>query len=756
MAMKIVLKVRGKLLLPILSVVFLGILGLLLFTYMESSALLEKEIGNGIQRESEAASRAMQEWIEGRKRDMQNWARNSGYLRFLEGDEDAFPEAMRTLSGKLTDFSYYEAVNLLDSSGKVVAGGEQATVGIDLADREYFQQAVKGEVVISEALKSRVSGKPIFVIAVPVRSDEARILGVLIGVIKLDQMTSTFIDKVKIGANGYAFVLDNKGLVLGHPDQTFIMQLNVADTDFGKVALERQNGQYKYWFAQQSQWKMMGFNEIPATGWIVAVTAPLTELLLPLEKVRNYALLGGVVVLLLVALVIFYFVGKVTRVLGDAVTHLKELAEGDVDREVAVQALKINDELGDMARGFKAMVDAQRVRAELAKAIAGGDLTREVQVASDKDRLGLALDEMVKSLNDIMGQIGAAAEQVQSGSGQVSESSQALSQGATEQASSLEEITSSVTEISSQTRTNAENASQASRLASQARDAATEGDREMKNMVAAMQDINQSSQAISKIIKVIDEIAFQTNLLALNAAVEAARAGQHGKGFAVVAEEVRNLASRSAKAAQETAQLIEGSVVKVGKGSEIAAQTAESLQQIVDKAARVADLVAEIAAASDEQAKGVNQINIGLGQIDQVTQQNTANAEETASASEELSSQAVEMRRLVGRFRLHRNEMRAVNAPRLALVNRNGNRAPQLPPSTSSSPSSASGRKEEKPRAQAQARQVRSTASARPASEGAWAAGGNQNGAGGAAKSAAEVIRPEDVIALDDDEFGRY
>jgi methyl-accepting chemotaxis protein len=749
--MKMRLKVRGKLLLPIISVVFVGILGLLSFSYLESSTLLETQIREGIIRESEAASRAMEDWVEGRKTDLVNWARNSGYHRLFAGEPGGFEDSMHTLAGKMADFSYFESVNLMDLSGRVVASGDPGRLGLDLSDRDYFKKAAAGEVASSKPLLSKVSGNPVFVISAPVKGPDGRVEGVLAGVFKIDRLTGIFIDGIKIGDNGYAYVLDSDGLVIGHPNKDFIMKLNVADTDFGKVMLQEKNGYYKYWFEQQSQWKMMGFNEVPATGWVVAVTAPLTELLAPLVLVRDLTMVGGLVTVLLAGLVIFFFVGKVTKVLGDSVTHLKELAEGNVDREVPQAHLGSHDELGDLACGFQAMVETQRSRAELAQAIAAGDLTRRVQVASDKDRLGKALEEMVRSLNDILGQINAAAEQVRDGSVQVSESSQALSQGATEQASSLEEITSSVTQISSQTRTNAENASQANQLASQARDAAREGDREMQEMVGAMEDINQSSQAISKIIKVIDEIAFQTNLLALNAAVEAARAGSHGKGFAVVAEEVRNLASRSAKAAQETAQLIEGSVAKVGKGGDMAGQTAESLRQIVEKITRVADLVADIAAASEEQAKGVGQINIGLSQIDQVTQQNTANAEETASASEELSSQAVEMRRLVSRFRLSREEARNMGVPRAITSGATRGRAPQLPPAQ---PRSA-GKTAPAP--------ARRSGGQRPASEGAWGAApyGNGaapsgNGAAQARQGKAEVIQPEDVIALDDDEFGRY
>lgn len=262
---------------------------------------------------------------------------------------------------------------------------------------------------------------------------------------------------------------------------------------------------------------------------------------------------------------------------------------------------------------------------------------------------------IVGELRRLSGVIDESSTQLASAIGQISANSQVLAEGASEQAASLQETSASLEEMSSMTKRNAENAVKANELARQARTAADQGAADMQDMSVAMESIKTSSDDIAKIIKTINEIAFQTNILALNAAVEAARAGEAGMGFAVVADEVRNLAQRSAQAAKETAAKIEGAIAKTANGVEISTKVAQVLNDIVAKARQVDELVAEVATASREQTNGILQINTAVTQMDKVTQSNASNAEESASAGEELTGQAeslkavaVELQELVG------------------------------------------------------------------------------------------------------------
>lgn len=280
------------------------------------------------------------------------------------------------------------------------------------------------------------------------------------------------------------------------------------------------------------------------------------------------------------------------------------------------------------------------------------DLDRADEYQGDFLAISHALNTIVESLNKVIMDIRDGAEQVTSDLSQISVSTQSQAQGVTEQASSIEELTASISEIADQTKQTALNANNAKEVTKVVMDNAEKGNRQMIQMQKSMTAINQSSAGISKIIKVIDDIAFQTNILALNAAVEAARAGQHGRGFAVVAEEVRTLAARSSEAAKQTTVLIEGSITKAQEGTKIADDTAVALNDIVGGIEKVTVLVSNIANATNEQATAISQFNTGIDQVAQVIQQNSATAEESAAASQELFGQAERLKQSISQFEL--------------------------------------------------------------------------------------------------------
>jgi methyl-accepting chemotaxis protein len=558
----------------------------------------------------------------------------------IEGKESPqWQQAYQMLDGFVPSYSDrfgIEAVFITDTEGTIIYATKafkSALEGANIAQRNYFRTAVNGTQNISEFMYSGVIDNHFVSIATPLKEGgNGEVIGTINALVTLEAIQTMLQQNAHlIGETADVYLVNEEGLLYTDTlngaykkDAAFKQTIDTQAIRALSPNIKNRVRQFVDSSVYDNYDKVSvvgGYSIVDIGSSTLGMVVEINEsvaLAASRRLLRTTVILVSIAVLASVVILMFFIEKAIRKPIDRVVFASKEISEGNLDVEVHMDT---HDEIGLLARAFT---------------------------------------QMTANINDVLSTINAASDQVASGSRQVSDTSMALSQGATEQASSIEELTASMQQIASQTRLNAENATEANQLALGTKSKADLGNVHMLQMLDSMHAINDSSTSISKIIKVIDEIAFQTNILALNAAVEAARAGEHGKGFAVVAEEVRNLAARSASAAKETTQMIEGSMHKVSLGTAIANETAHALSEIIESIQRVSHLVGNIATASNEQAVSVEQINQGISQIADVVQTTSATSEETAAASEELSSQAELLKNQVARFRLKEHPQRTV------------------------------------------------------------------------------------------------
>ncbi len=408
-------------------------------------------------------------------------------------------------------------------------------------------------------------------------------------------------------------------------------------------------------------------------GTLVAGFAPVTDASgkviglvgvdISAEDVNQISTLFGILMAAIVAgFSVFagiYFRRYINKNVGAPVNELAsastKMAVGDMGMRLSYDS---EDEIGTLSKSFQSMVESTKHQVDVLGNIADGDLTVIPAKRSDQDAMSLAMQKMVVNLRNIVNKISTGTQRVMDGSRQVADGATALAQGAIEQASVVTALSDSISDVADKTKKNTARAETAAELTRNIRENAEKSSAQMNALMRAVTEINEASDSISKIMRVIDEISFQTNILALNAAVEAARAGENGKGFAVVADEVRNLAAKSAVAAKESSVLIANSISKAEEGAKIARISSESLADIVSGINESTELINKIAELSVTQNAQIEQIHAGISDVNQVVQQNSATAQQSAAASQEMSGQAHMLNDLISLFKVDKAQDR--------------------------------------------------------------------------------------------------
>ncbi|MFV0518395.1 MAG: methyl-accepting chemotaxis protein [Aminipila sp.] len=533
----------------------------------------------------------------------------------------------------------------------------------DLKTREYWfdsQEKIDRGYVITEPYKDSDTGNMIITIAVPLYdTGDNNLVGVAAIDVTINDLSEMVINSTSNYDNAYKIMVSDQGYVLASRNESDLLK-KVDELGFEKSMVDEiTNTQGKV-----IQFKDNGeacFGLVKATrdaGWKVAYVIPEKEFMKVTNETKRNIIFIYTVAIVLLYIVMALVTKSVVAPLKKLTEVTDQLAKGNLDTEVKIKSA---DETGQLADSMRSLVVRLRqyidyideVSAALDEFAEGGlDINLKQSYDGEFAKIKNSMMQVSNVFKGTIGQIVETSERVASGSGEIANAAQMLAQGATNQASTTEELTATINELSERVSLNANSAISASQQVKTVGAAADQSNVQMKEMMAAIAEINDKSAEIGKIIKVIEDIAFQTNILALNAAVEAARAGSAGKGFAVVADEVRNLASKSAEAAKNTTHLIEESIRAVENGTEIANKTGERLGEVIEGVSETVRLINEISEASVGQASALKQTLEGVEQISSVVQTNAATAEESSAASDELSKQANALQSVASQFKI--------------------------------------------------------------------------------------------------------
>ncbi|MFV0423907.1 methyl-accepting chemotaxis protein [Oleidesulfovibrio sp.] len=665
------LKLRGRFLLPTLSILIIGMGVSAWMTQVYSEKAVMQVVNAQTRQVAESLTNIISMWVNSAQVDLKAQARNEILLRSLAS------ENTQAVVSELYDikemYEEFDAIKLVNAQGLVVSSTIPEEIdSLNISDRKYFRDAMGGQATVSDALRSRTSGNLIFVVAVPVKQN-GTVQGALLGTLALQVFSEKFIDPITIGRDGYAFVLDHQGDILAHKDENQIMS-SIRQEDWADELLREDHGALRY--QEKGEWKELTYQREPLTNWIVGVAAYESDIHQPAHELAEMTQIISVIVCLLVGGVIFVIVRSIVGTISESVSYAAAVAEGDLERTLAV---KRTDEIGVLADALRSMVANLKTMISTAEA-----KTAEAEVQTQKANMAMQEAESARAaaeaakregmlqaagqLEHVVLALSSASEELSAQVDEASRGSEVQRERAAETATAIEEMNATVLEV-------ARNASEAAESAETARNNAKDGRKVVDNVIEAITEVNGRAEAlkkslhvlgehaegIGKIMTVITDIADQTNLLALNAAIEAARAGDAGRGFAVVADEVRKLAEKTMQATKEVGDAVkaiqqgareniadmESAGDAIVSSTQLAGSAGTSLEVIHDVVESTADQVRSIATASEQQSAASEQIARSAEEVNRIAMETAEVMVQSSEAVSELARMAQQLQSVV-------------------------------------------------------------------------------------------------------------
>ncbi len=631
---------KNKIMIPALVVVVVGLGVLSLASYRSSSEALSATITAQVEQIAENRRRFMGAWLADRELDVKTWSNQQVYQTAVQDSfmgKAARAAASNELSKLRNEYGYYESVSLALASGEVVASSEPAEIGTaNPLMRDAATQAGNGQVYVSDIFKSPKTGKPVFVIAAPIREGE-RMAGTLIAELNFEYLAEQYILSVKVGESGYAYAVNRQGLVVAHRERNKVLTENLAQYPAGKAILAEKNGLLTY--TRDGKENIEAFRTLQDVGWTVAVGSGTEELLAPARRMGYINLGIAVVVLLAAAGILAWIAQQLAQPIKHIANQLRDIAEGDGDLTVTLDA-RGADEVIELAQGFNKFV------AKIAELVREAKQTT-VQLAATADALS------------------SSTERISVNNGSVARESQTMAAASIEMSDTVQEVARNAAHANEASERASVVAQDGSRVISEALSALREIASQMKETGNSVKALEDSFRSIGQVVGIIEGIADQTNLLALNAAIEAARAGESGRGFAVVADEVRNLAGKTVEATKEIAHTIDVTrgqteraaaaarqgETSVTKGAELGRKAEDAISAISSEVQVTASQISQIATATE-------QLRIAIFEVANNAEHIAEGINKTKDAVEGISSTAItvanradELRTLTARFK---------------------------------------------------------------------------------------------------------